>query len=536
MASRPPRDRLLPSVRWGLTAALAYLVLFDQSDSTGPRELFFVGALLGSNLLAARLDRWLSPERAFVVLVGADSALVLLGLMLADSASQDLVVGYFICMLLASLADSEERLIVLSLVAVALYAMIGIRGGEDLWKPALLLRFPLLVFVTLSYGLLVARLRAERTARTAAERRAVNLEAVLALTRDLAGTLSTEVVLDRTRMAIARALRAVGVRIASPEDSDAASRALVSEAAAERAPLVRRRDEAIVVAIPLFHGAEALGAILADLDRKEPALSSEELEFCQIAADAASLALANARQFEALKHLERTKTDFLRNLSHEMHTPLHAILGFSDIAQTALEPLDRPGLEHALERIQSRAEEMSVHVEHLLHLSQLTLGRERAVPTVVDLPQILARSLEDARRLAPAERIDLELKMPPTLTRVIVDGEKLERIVECLLLNAVKFTERGKIELAASVESGNRLRLSVRDEGVGVPGTANARIFDDFQQADGSTTRRYPGLGLGLAVSRRLAELLGGEIKVASETGRGATFELVVPVGVPSAA
>jgi signal transduction histidine kinase len=526
-------DRLLASVRWGLSAALAYLVLFDQNDPTGPRELFFVSALLGSNLFAARLERWLSPERAFVVLIGVDSALVLLGLLLADSASQDLVVGYFVCMLLASLADSEERLIVLSLAAVGLYAMIGIRGGQELWTTALLLRFPLLVFVTLSYGLLVTRLRAERAARAAAEQRALNLETVLALTRELAASLSTPEIVERTRAAIARALGSSEVGVTTLGDPDSPSRALAIEAVAERAPVVRGREKGVAVAVPLFQGTEPHGAIIAELERSEPGLSVRELEFCQIAADAAALALGNASQFEALERLERTKTDFLRNLSHEMHTPLHAIIGFTDIARHSMEPIDRDALDGALERIQSRAEEMSVHVEHLLHLSQLTLGRERAVPTVVDLAMILERRVADARRLAPPDLIAFEVKVPSELNRVVIDGEKLERIVDCLLLNAVKFTERGKIEVAANVESGDRLRLSVRDDGIGIPGSVGPQIFDDFQQGDGSMTRRYPGLGLGLAVSRRLAEILGGEIKVVSQTGRGSTFELIVPVGVP---
>lgn len=538
IADSPAKDSVNATVRWGLTMALAYLVLFDQSDEIGPSELFFVLSLLGSNLLIGRIERWVGPVWSAPIQLGVDSLLVGCGLFLADSASQELVIGYFLCVLLASLADSEQRLIGLSLLAAGLYAFIGARGTEDVSSSALLLRFPLLVLVTLSYGLLVTRLRAEQAARAEAERRVAGLEGVLDLTRELTTTFSTEEILERTRRAIADALSSPSGRLVRTDLLDDPANSLAAEAITHRRLRVREMSDGhgirITVAVPIFHETEPLGAIVAG--RSDRSLSAEETEFCQIAASTAALALGSARRYEQLAEVERTKTDFLRNLSHEMHTPLHAILGFSDIAQRTLEERDLDGLGRLIQRITAHAQEMSTHVEHLLRLSQLTLGRERSTPSVVDLHEIFSRSLKGARRAAAPDDVELDLKVSARLNKVIVDGEKLERIVDCLLLNAVKFGKSGRIEIAAEMDGSSRLRLFVRDEGTGVPADDRRRIFNDFQQGDGSITRRFQGLGLGLAVSRRLVEVLGGEIRVASQTGRGSTFEVLLPVAIPLAA
>jgi signal transduction histidine kinase len=217
-----------------------------------------------------------------------------------------------------------------------------------------------------------------------------------------------------------------------------------------------------------------------------------------------------------------------------MHTPLHAILGFGEIAADAVEQQDQETVREAIGRIRDKGAEMAGHVESLLQLSRLTLGRERAHPTQVDVPALLGRCVESAR-LAAASAFDFRLHVAPDVATAFVDGEKLERIVGCLLSNATKFSERGTVEVDATVEPNGSpdthvLHLSVRDQGIGLDSQTAKRAFDDFRQGDGSLTRRYPGLGLGLSISRRLASLLGGSVQVESERGRGAKFDLRVPV------
>jgi signal transduction histidine kinase len=263
-----------------------------------------------------------------------------------------------------------------------------------------------------------------------------------------------------------------------------------------------------------------------------------------VIAHAAASALKNARQYETLVELERAKSEFLSNLSHELRTPLSAILGYAEVARESLGEKNFRELEEFLVRIRTNAEELQRHVENLLQLSQLTLGRERKHLQRVDLPALLERAFENLERLAARREVELRLDVDPSLGPVIVDGDKLERILQQLLANAVKFTERGAIQLSAALAEGEppaplseppkpwerMLRLAIQDTGPGVPAADFERIFREFQQGDGSATRRYPGLGVGLAICRRLAEILGGTIRVQSRPGQGTCFELWVPI------
>lgn len=532
MTSRSPIPSLLPAVRWGLTATLAYLVLWDQRDEIGALELGFIAALLASNLLAPRLERWFGEGRASAALVLSDAILLGLGLFLADSSSQDLVIGAFFCILVATLADNERRLIGVALLVPGVYVLFELRTTADLLQPAVLLRLPLLCFATLTYGLLVARLRSETEARKRAERRASELESLLALTRNLCSTLASAEIVDGARAAILSATGATAVRHVEAHDEDDDS---VAEAIRARRPVSTSRPGAPTTIIaPLLHRDRPLGALVVDLGDRGPP-GAEVLGICEIVADAAALALVNARQYEELEEAERTKSEFLRNLSHEMHTPLHAILGFGEIAADAVDQQDEETVREAIGRMREKGAEMASHVESLLQLSRLTLGRERSRPTCVDVPELLGRCVESARRAAASSAVDFRLRISPDVATAFVDGEKLERIVSCLLSNATKFSEQGTVEVDATVEPNGTpdshvLHLSVRDQGIGLDPRTASRAFDDFRQGDGSLTRRYPGLGLGLSISRRLASLLGGSVQVESASGRGAQFDLRVPV------
>ena len=194
---------------------------------------------------------------------------------------------------------------------------------------------------------------------------------------------------------------------------------------------------------------------------------------------------------------------------------------------------------------------MNERVKSLLQLSQATLGRERRKHTRVDLPAMLNRVLEEARRHARAGALALELDVAPGLTEIYTDGEKLERVIESLVLNAVKFTRAGSVRItAAVVHSGNGesgtplpkrlqpwervLSLRVRDTGIGIAGGDLRKIFQDFRQGNGGLDRPYGGLGIGLSLARRLTEILGGEIRVDSHPDQGSVFEVLVPVQIPA--
>ena len=221
------------------------------------------------------------------------------------------------------------------------------------------------------------------------------------------------------------------------------------------------------------------------------------------------------------------KSAFLANMSHELRTPLNAIIGFTRIVRRKGEgALPEKQIEN-LDKVLLSAEHLLNLINTVLDIAKIEAGRMDVlianfrIHALIDLCANTTQPL-----LKPG--VALEKQVDETLTYVHSDQDKIRQIVLNLLSNAAKFTHAGKITLAARMQ-GENLCISVADSGIGISAEALPRIFKEFQQADNSTTRQYGGTGLGLSISRNLAHLLGGEITVESELGKGSIFTLVIP-------
>ncbi|HVS72659.1 MAG TPA: HAMP domain-containing protein [Phycisphaerae bacterium] len=249
---------------------------------------------------------------------------------------------------------------------------------------------------------------------------------------------------------------------------------------------------------------------------------------------------------EKAKQLSLTskyKSEFLANMSHELRTPLNSLLILSDqLSKNAEANLTTKQVEFA-RTIHSSGNDLLNLINDILDLSKIESGT-----VVVDVGELVLRDLHDYvertfRHVAENKRLDFEINISPALSRVIhTDAKRLQQIIKNLLSNAFKFTEKGKVSLRidyadrgwnTEIDTLNRaksvLAISVTDTGIGIPPDKQAIIFEAFQQADGSTSRKYGGTGLGLAISRELARLLGGEIRLSSVPSAGSTFTLYIP-------
>ncbi|MDP3543021.1 MAG: response regulator [Elusimicrobiota bacterium] len=242
----------------------------------------------------------------------------------------------------------------------------------------------------------------------------------------------------------------------------------------------------------------------------------------------AESALAEAR--DAALELARVKSDFLTNMSHEIRTPMHAVIGMTRLLLDT--PLTRRQREFA-ETVRGAGKALLGIIEEILVFSRIEAGRLPLEETDFDLRKLAEETLQLFAESAGAKGLELSLFIPgeaPTALRG--DPGRLRQILSNLLSNAIKFTEQG--EVAASVamleEAGGRvrLRLEVRDTGIGISPEIESRLFSAFSQADSSTTRKYGGSGLGLAISKKLVELMGGRIDLRSKPGEGSVFAVTL--------
>ena len=298
-----------------------------------------------------------------------------------------------------------------------------------------------------------------------------------------------------------------------------------------------------VVGLPLTFRDQVLGAlVVASLESLEEGTISflenclrqvsvainNALAFAQIERQSQELADINRELAEA----SRLKSEFVANMSHELRTPLNSILGFSDILLKNKEGNLSERQVGNVEKIRRNGANLLSLINSILDLSKAEAGKIEAASEPTNLRQVVEECVESVRPLADKSGLALVLEPVEELPIVRSDPAKIGQVLMNLLSNAIKFTEEGRI--CVRVRKRRRredpFEIAVEDTGIGIAPQHLDDIFKEFKQLDGAADRRYPGTGLGLTISKRLAELLGGEILVESEVGKGSTFTLRLPV------
>ena len=261
--------------------------------------------------------------------------------------------------------------------------------------------------------------------------------------------------------------------------------------------------------------------------------ASSELEE-KIAEATAELVRQNEllrRQHIQLEQASALKSQFLANMSHEFRTPLNAILGYTSMLLQGVAGGDMaPAQKRNLSRVDSNARHLMALINDILDISRIEAGKMPLHATEFKLADLITEVMAEVEPIIARTKLKVETDIAPTASKLFADRQKVKQIVLNLLTNALKFTPEGSVSLVARYRAvSDEVSVAVVDTGIGIAPADQEKVFEDFQQADNSTTRQYSGAGLGLSICRRLADMMDGRITLQSQVGKGSTFALVLP-------
>jgi signal transduction histidine kinase len=292
-----------------------------------------------------------------------------------------------------------------------------------------------------------------------------------------------------------------------------------------------------LLALPLLREDRLIGGLIV---RRKAAgkFPPSVVDLLQTFAAQSVVAIHNAQLFreieekgQELKIANKHKSEFLANMSHELRTPLNAILGYSELIIDNIYGEVPEKIREVLERVEKNGRHLLSLINDVLDLSKIEAGRFSLSLNDYSIQEIIQTVLASVEALAMEKELCLKMTVPNDLISGKGDGQRIAQVVLNLLGNAIKFTDQGEVSVEAAISNDSFL-VSVSDTGPGLSETDQVRIFEEFQQADGSSTRKKGGTGLGLSISKKIVEMHGGIIGVESTLGKGSRFWFTLPIQV----
>ena len=571
-------------LRWPLVILSSFLLLYSPSEwlTANQTHAVLIFYLLTNATLYFLADDLFDSPYFYGPLLFFDTVCLAAVLGLSGEASSDFYIACFFTLVLSCICSDSRGLLVVTLLAPLLYAYVVFNSAVS-HDPRVYLRLPFPFVIALFYGYFAQVERIRRVAREKEEqatkqqraaeeirRQRERLEVLrefnLAVTSTIDLRRILEVFLERALIHLPYAAAIVRLRnvetgmfetaaaqgIATP-GLDASNQALafIDGIVEAQAPLVMRnvfadprvenleffRGEGLVsiLGVPLVMNGEALGS-LAFMTREEHDFVAEEKEFLVTLAGQAAVAIRHSQLFEQsrrqaneLRHAHKVKSEFLGAVSQELRAPLQVICGYTDMFSAGLLGAITPIQEKALHTVARLSKELHGLINTVLQVSAMEAETVQVELREVDLWDFLSE-LRSCYDYPLAKDVKLVWQLPADLPTVYADRLKIKHILDNIITNAIKFTDRGTITVSASYLATRRtIEFKIADSGVGIAKDQWRAIFERFHQVHSPENRVYGGVGLGLYIVKKYMDLFGGTILVESKVGRGSTFTLRIP-------
>jgi signal transduction histidine kinase len=509
------KKRTIILLRSVVVISTSYLILFSNVRLTHADVAYILALILSNIGLTLTPKEWFHKPSFSAALLLGDTAVVLVGLYLTVGCfSQDFLIIYFFTIFLTTATESVGQIALGSAMVSGLYGYwLSLTASHPLGAGEWL-RLPFFFIVAVFYAYVTEQAKHERWTRQQVERESDHLRFLLSLSDTVSERNVTEELIRRIGSLIETAFpRLTGHVCFAPAEAQGGTGASF-----------------------LLHTHDRTFGVLQVGTKDGGPLNPDEQQFCKVVATMAANALYTSEQISAAQDGTRLKEEFLAILSHELRSPLHVILGNAEIIAEELKPQADDFMMESIDRLRASALRLMDLIEELLCFAELRGGKAATFLERVDIREFFEHFTATMREQLAGRPVRFECDIRGDVPVLQTDRRKLRLIINGLLGNAVKFTDSGFVRLSARCTSPEQLEITVEDSGIGIAPTDLGSIFEEFRQVDGSLTRRYGGLGLGLALAREMAMTLCGRIEAESQPHHGSRFRLLLPISEKTAA